>query len=173
MLENRFCFKARFIKLPRGKETLDWACIPQSMYRILQVGNTAGKTQYFLHPEVPRKAPSGPFPPSDFGRTEKPPRKRQRNPMRKLPERVPIKRKLFDSQQKRCFYCCAITTWEQWTLEHRLPIVKGGTNEPDNLCGSCDQCNTAKKAMTEEEFYKSKYMKDLKPFIDLEKSLMT
>ncbi len=169
MLEERFRFKARFIKSENGKrDILDWSCIPQAMYQILQVGNKTGKTQDFLY----AKAPKQPFPPSDFGKSVKAAhRKRHRHPMRSLPERVPIKRQLFESQNQRCFYCHAVTAWERWTLEHRHPISKGGTNDADNLCGSCKECNNAKGHHTEAEFMSSDYMKDLKPFIALENTI--
>lgn len=38
------------------------------------------------------------------------------------------------------------------TLEHRIPLIKEGTNELDNLAFACYTCNCKKQAMTEEEY---------------------
>jgi len=46
-------------------------------------------------------------------------------------------------------------------VEHRQPLILGGTNWPDNLCLACVRCNLRKGTKTEAEFlaYLLKYGK--------------
>ena len=47
----------------------------------------------------------------------------------------------------RCQYCGAAAPHVQLQIEHILPIVAGGTNDPDNLCAACQRCNAGKAAI--------------------------
>ena len=38
------------------------------------------------------------------------------------------------------------------TLDHMLPVSRGGRNQRDNLCAACLECNRRKGSMTAEEF---------------------
>lgn len=50
-----------------------------------------------------------------------------------------------------CYYCgCKITGNK--TIDHKMPIIKGGTNDNDNLVLACVHCNTQKGSKTEEEY---------------------
>ena len=49
-----------------------------------------------------------------------------------------------------CVYC--ETPISQYHLEHRIPIVRGGTNERANLAISCADCNLKKGIKTDFEF---------------------
>ena len=50
-----------------------------------------------------------------------------------------------------CYYCgCKITGNK--TIDHKMPIIKGGTNDNDNLVLACVRCNTQKGSKTEEEY---------------------
>lgn len=49
---------------------------------------------------------------------------------------------------KRCRYCHSI---EELTLDHKIPIIKGGSNELTNLQCLCYRCNTIKGALTDKE----------------------
>ena len=62
-----------------------------------------------------------------------------------------------------CFYCGIKTVFEgpknfekpkpnQFTVDHRRPVKMGGKENPSNLVGACQECNTKKKDMAEEEF---------------------
>lgn len=52
-----------------------------------------------------------------------------------------------------CYYCgCEIK--DKKTLDHKIPVTKGGTNENENLVLSCLHCNTQKGNKTEEEYRK-------------------
>ena len=49
----------------------------------------------------------------------------------------------------RCIYC---GSKERITVDHALPICKGGTNHKDNIVPACYECNVKKNRMTREEF---------------------
>ena len=50
-----------------------------------------------------------------------------------------------------CYYCgCEIKGKK--TIDHKIPVVKGGTNGNENLVLSCVHCNTQKGSKTEEEY---------------------
>ena len=50
-----------------------------------------------------------------------------------------------------CYYCgCEIQ--DKKTIDHKTPVIKGGTNENDNLVLSCLHCNTQKGSKTEDEY---------------------
>lgn len=54
-----------------------------------------------------------------------------------------------------CYYClCDITQY--FELEHKTPLVKGGSNLIENLCLSCNHCNTQKGVKTELEYFEWK-----------------
>lgn len=47
----------------------------------------------------------------------------------------------------RCQYCGAAAPNVQLQIEHILPVIAGGTNDPDNLCAACQRCNAGKAAI--------------------------
>lgn len=50
-----------------------------------------------------------------------------------------------------CYYCgCEIKGKK--TIDHKIPVVKGGTNDNENLVLACVHCNTQKNDKTEEEY---------------------
>ncbi len=51
-----------------------------------------------------------------------------------------------------CRYCGVELDADDWHLEHRTPLVRGGSNRLDNLGLSCARCNLSKGALTEAEF---------------------
>lgn len=52
----------------------------------------------------------------------------------------------------RCAYCgCELNT-ETITIDHVIPIVRGGTNYIDNLVPACCSCNSRKHTKTAEEY---------------------
>jgi len=50
-----------------------------------------------------------------------------------------------------CDYC-KIPIGKHYHLEHKLPLIKGGTNRQVNLCIACPQCNWQKGVLTSTEF---------------------
>ena len=49
----------------------------------------------------------------------------------------------------RCYYCGCDG---KMTLDHRIPLSKGGTNWPANIVPACMSCNSSKRNKTEKEF---------------------
>lgn len=43
------------------------------------------------------------------------------------------------------------------TIDHRIPLARGGTNTLDNVCLACDECNNFKNDLTPHEWYLVKY----------------
>lgn len=60
-------------------------------------------------------------------------------------------RDLYASQGARCYYC-SISIEEGYHIEHMIPISRGGTNGPENVCLACAPCNRTKHTKTAEEF---------------------
>lgn len=52
----------------------------------------------------------------------------------------------------RCAYCDTTLTKKNRSLDHMVPLVRGGTNDITNLVPSCLRCNQRKHSMTAEEF---------------------
>lgn len=45
----------------------------------------------------------------------------------------------------RCGYCGQPTLPRHLTMDHRVPLVRGGRSTKSNLVAACKACNTAKK----------------------------
>lgn len=58
---------------------------------------------------------------------------------------------LFRKQKGLCAYCF-IKVGKSYHIDHILPLVKGGTNWPDNLQICCKPCNLSKGKKTHDEF---------------------
>jgi 5-methylcytosine-specific restriction endonuclease McrA len=46
-----------------------------------------------------------------------------------------------------CYYCGKQCTFKQLTMDHLVPLARGGRSTRDNLVPSCKKCNTRKKVM--------------------------
>lgn len=53
--------------------------------------------------------------------------------------------KILERSGGNCYYCKASVGFAHLTIEHILPISKGGTNEECNLAAACEQCNSSKR----------------------------
>lgn len=52
-------------------------------------------------------------------------------------------REIYASQRGRCWWCgCEVGT--QYHVDHRVPLSRGGSNNPENLVVSCPTCNLKK-----------------------------
>lgn len=51
-----------------------------------------------------------------------------------------------------CFYSGESLTLKTVTVDHKIPLARGGTNELTNLCFASNHMNTAKGRMTDKEF---------------------
>lgn len=66
------------------------------------------------------------------------------------PEDVEFILALLDSP---CEYCGSTT---EITIEHRLPLIRGGSHTKDNLTAACKSCNSSKQDMTVEEWQENR-----------------
>jgi 5-methylcytosine-specific restriction endonuclease McrA len=46
-----------------------------------------------------------------------------------------------------CHYCGRKMAYEEITMDHLVPLTRGGRSNRDNLVPSCKDCNTKKKNM--------------------------
>lgn len=53
-------------------------------------------------------------------------------------------KRLFDAQGGRCSYCRTKLKDGQFHVDHIIPLVKGGSNGPQNLQITCKWCNASK-----------------------------
>ena len=53
----------------------------------------------------------------------------------------------------KCFYCTKTIAKEDATLDHKLPVLRGGLNTNENVVVSCEWCNRDKGVLTDEEYY--------------------
>lgn len=58
---------------------------------------------------------------------------------------------IFERDNWTCRYCGRKLSLEECTIDHVIPLVKGGTEEPDNLVTACHRCNMIKNSRTPEE----------------------
>ncbi len=54
--------------------------------------------------------------------------------------------------QRLCHYCAENTPEGQRTLDHKVPLSKGGGHVAGNIVMACKSCNCSKQDKTEEEF---------------------
>ncbi len=53
----------------------------------------------------------------------------------------------------KCAYCGTKLDSKTATQDHRIPLVRGGTNWPSNLVPACLKCNVDKNRFTPKEFF--------------------
>ena len=68
--------------------------------------------------------------------------KRERARARELRASAWWKRRL---ARGRCGYCERVTPPRELTMDHRVPLVRGGRSVRGNLVPACRECNAAKK----------------------------
>ena len=59
-----------------------------------------------------------------------------------------------------CYYCLQIVSFQELTMDHLVPLTRGGRSTRDNLVPSCKECNTRKKNMLPLEW--EEYLETLK-----------
>lgn len=60
-------------------------------------------------------------------------------------------RDMYSGQRGRCWWC-GKPVGRAYHVDHRIPLARGGSNAPDNLCISCPKCNRVKGAKMPWEF---------------------
>lgn len=46
--------------------------------------------------------------------------------------------------ERFCRWCCTRLTVENFSIDHIVPLFKGGNHKPDNLAAACLRCNLSK-----------------------------
>lgn len=76
-------------------------------------------------------------------------------------------RRLFYGQNRRCFYCREPFPGGRkpsealFEIEHKTPVVQGGTNDPGNLCLACRDCNREKSTCGFHDYIRSRRRRGL------------
>jgi len=64
----------------------------------------------------------------------------------------PLNRKLiFERDGYKCHYCGQKVNQDNATIDHKIPMSKGGNNSKENLVTACVECNSIKSGKTLEE----------------------
>lgn len=58
---------------------------------------------------------------------------------------------ILTEQNYVCFYCERVL-FDNYHIDHKIPLSRGGTSNKENLCAACPSCNLKKKDKTAEEF---------------------
>lgn len=58
---------------------------------------------------------------------------------------------LYQSQKGLCWWCSKPVA-QKYHVDHRIPLSRGGTNAPENLCIACPSCNLSKGAKLPQEW---------------------
>ena len=64
-----------------------------------------------------------------------------------------IKRDTFRDCGRRCVYCGSGLGLENATLDHVIPVSRGGSHLPGNLVSACRGCNQRKGSLLPTEFF--------------------
>lgn len=59
-----------------------------------------------------------------------------------------------------CYYCGGKFKADELTMDHLIPIVRGGRSIPGNVVPACKECNTKKKFLLPTEW--EEYLASLK-----------
>ena len=83
---------------------------------------------------------------------------KHRNGRRKVPgsvqkNRQKVRKQLWEESSK-CFYCKIDLLFKESTLDHKIPISKGGSEKIENFVLACRKCNKEKADIPFEEFVK-------------------
>jgi hypothetical protein len=75
----------------------------------------------------------------------------QDSPLRGLPWEK-TRTAIFRRDNYTCAYCGHHGTSATLEVDHKMPLARGGTDDPANLTTACWECNRAKGTMTDGEF---------------------
>lgn len=86
-------------------------------------------------------------------------------PILKKTKRISIssatRHRVYDTGNGCCFYCRHRIPFDEFTVDHQVPVVKGGSNSINNLVAACAPCNTAKgdRMPTSEELERANVLR--------------
>lgn len=63
----------------------------------------------------------------------------------------------------RCFYCLRRLQRGEWTLDHVVPLARGGADHASNLVACCAACNWTKGLLAAEDFLRRLVQRKLLP----------
>ncbi len=81
---------------------------------------------------------------------------RRVRPTERIPWPKGLKQDLMRRQQSTCAYCGHRQPAYAFEIDHMTPVVRGGSNDRDNLQVICRSCNMRKGIQTDQEF-RSRY----------------
>ena len=61
---------------------------------------------------------------------------------------------VYNQAEGRCAICGQFVPYDEFTIDHIVPLAKGGGNEPDNLQCACRFCNQLKGSLDDAEMMK-------------------
>ncbi len=47
-------------------------------------------------------------------------------------------------QGRRCYWCKRACASDETTIEHLIPLARGGTHKPENIAAACEPCNCSR-----------------------------
>lgn len=83
--------------------------------------------------------------------------KKERQKARLLRKSSWWKRKI---SKKRCYYCGREFPENELTIDHIVPLIRGGKSTKNNMVPACKECNNKKKYLLPIEW--SQYLQNLK-----------
>ncbi len=75
--------------------------------------------------------------------------KREKERARELRKSTWWKRKISSGE---CYYCGRKFEQKDLTMDHKIPLSRGGRSSKDNLVPACKECNNAKKNLLPAEW---------------------
>jgi 5-methylcytosine-specific restriction endonuclease McrA len=72
-----------------------------------------------------------------------------------------IKKRLMSSRKRNCYYCGIVLSRKTATIDHIVPLSKGGSFALDNLALCCKPCNQSKGNMDCVEFMAIQIKRDI------------
>ena len=63
-----------------------------------------------------------------------------------------IRNDVYERTEGKCALCGKFVRFDQFTVDHIVPLAKGGTNDLENLQCTCKHCNAMKQDLSQTEF---------------------
>lgn len=83
-----------------------------------------------------------------------------------------VRRIIYNRYKGRCNICGDKLSLKEMTLDHIIPISRGGDGSFSNLQCTCDSCNCMKHYLTQEEFMRKLWKVTIYNLKDIIKNYM-